>query len=110
MRWFKITLQNTQLEQKATLDVSEDNSILDAAKEVGLNLPLPCRTGSCDACVGRLLTGAVDQTEQVFLDDAQIAEGYAMLCCSYALSDCTIAIDWENGVLENSYRFTAVDN
>ena len=33
-----------------------------------------------------------------------------MLCCAYALSDCTIAIDWESGVLENSYRFIATDN
>ena len=108
MRWFRITLQNNRLGQRATLNVQEDNSILDEAKEVGLNFPIPCRTGTCDGCVGKLLAGNLDQTDQSFLDDAQITEGYALLCCAYPLSDCTIDIDWEGGVLENNY--IAVNN
>lgn len=104
MRWFKVTLQNDRLGQKTILDVSEDSFILDAAKEMGLNFPMPCRTSTCDACVGRLLTGNLDQTEQSLLDDVQIADGYALLCRACALSDCTITIDWESGILENSYQ------
>ncbi|MGD1951162.1 MAG: 2Fe-2S iron-sulfur cluster-binding protein [Leptolyngbyaceae cyanobacterium] len=110
MHWFKVTLQNNRLGQETTLDVSEDSSILDAAKEVGLNFPMPCRTGTCDACVGKLLAGALDQTEQSLLDDAQIAEGCALLCRAYALSDCTIATDWDNGVLEHNYQFIVSEN
>ncbi|MGD1857190.1 MAG: 2Fe-2S iron-sulfur cluster-binding protein [Leptolyngbyaceae cyanobacterium] len=103
----KVTLQNNRLEQKTTLDVAEDHSVLDAAKEIGLNLPIPCRTGTCDACVGKLLSGDLDQTDQSLLDDAQIADGYVLLCRAYALSDCTIAIDWESGVLEQCYQLSA---
>ena len=101
MHTFKVTLQNERLGQTTTIEASEDNSILDAAKEIGLNFPLPCRTGTCNACVGKLLMGDLDQAEQSFLDDAQIAEGYALLCHSYALSDCTINTDWEGGILEH---------
>ncbi|MDV3349025.1 ferredoxin [Leptolyngbyaceae cyanobacterium CCMR0082] len=108
MHWYNVTLQNDRLGQKTTLKASEDHSILDAAKEMGLNLPLPCRTGMCDACVGKLLIGDLDQTEQSLLDDAQIAEGGVLLCRAYALSDCTIAIDWEGGVLEQNYPFIAI--
>ncbi|ESA37429.1 ferredoxin [Leptolyngbya sp. Heron Island J] len=104
MHTFQITLQNSRLNQQTLLEVAEDNSILDAAKEMGLNLPMPCRTGTCYACVGKLLMGALDQTEQLLLDDAQIADGYALLCQAYALSDCTIAIDWESGILEQHYQ------
>ena len=107
MHKMKVTLQNNRLEQKTTLDVAEDHSVLDAAKEIGLNLPIPCRTGTCDACVGKLLSGDLDQTDQSLLDDAQIADGYVLFCRAYALSDCTIAIDWESGVLEQCYQLSA---
>ncbi|MEO0868762.1 MAG: 2Fe-2S iron-sulfur cluster-binding protein [Cyanobacteria bacterium J06642_11] len=110
MHSFKVTFQNNRLAQTALVNVSEDNSVLDAAKEMGLNFPMPCRTGNCDACVGRLLVGELDQTEQSLLDDAQIANGYALLCRAYALSDCTIDVDWEGGLLENSDHFVTSDS
>ncbi|MEM6256080.1 MAG: 2Fe-2S iron-sulfur cluster-binding protein [Cyanobacteria bacterium P01_D01_bin.156] len=109
MRWFKVTFQNSRLDQKTTVNVAEDDSVLDAAKEKGLNFPMPCRTGNCDACVGRLLVGNLDQTEQSLLDDAQIADGHALLCRSYALSDCTIAVDWDGGLLEQNEHFFFLD-
>lgn len=102
MHSFKVTFQNNRLSQTTIVEVSEDNSVLDATKEIGLNFPMPCRTASCDACVGRLLIGELDQTEQSLLDDAQIADGHTLLCCAYALSDCTIDVDWESGLLENN--------
>ena len=99
---YQVTLQNDRLDQTTIIEVPDDYSILDAAKEIGLNFPIPCRTGTCDACIGKLLIGALDQAEQSFLDDTQIAEGYALLCHSYARSDCTINTDWDGGILEHN--------
>jgi ferredoxin len=37
-----------------------------------------------------LVSGSVDQADQSFLDDEQMAQGYALLCVSYPTADCTI--------------------
>lgn len=42
------------------------------------------------APVCQVLKGSLDQSDQAFLDDAQMEEGYCLLCVSYPTSDLTI--------------------
>ncbi|MDA1106846.1 MAG: CDP-6-deoxy-delta-3,4-glucoseen reductase [Proteobacteria bacterium] len=75
-----------------TVDAHE--TILDAALRHGLSLPYGCRGGACGACKSRLITGEVDygMPQPAALSNAEIAQGYALMCQSRPLSDVTVEV------------------
>jgi ferredoxin len=81
-----------------TLTVSEDQTILSAADEAGLELPSSCNAGVCTTCAAQVMAGTVEQGDGMGVSPDLQAQGYALLCVAYPRSDLKIETEKEDRV------------
>lgn len=80
-----------------TIEVEEDQTILDAALRAGVWLPHACCHGLCATCKIQVLEGEVDHGEasSFALMDFERDEGKTLACCARLQSDVVIEVEIE---------------
>lgn len=72
------------------IDCGAAETILEAAGRQGLSIASACRMGFCGSCRIRKREGDVQIDHSGGINEADIADGYILACCSYARSDMVI--------------------
>ncbi|MDB5281921.1 MAG: ferredoxin, partial [Bacteroidota bacterium] len=67
-------------------EVSEKETILEAALDAGLDPPYSCMVAACCTCRAKLISGKVEMDDRESLTDAEISKGYVLTCQSHPKS------------------------
>ncbi|MBQ4821071.1 ferredoxin--NADP reductase [Aquimarina sp. MMG016] len=73
--------------QKHTLDIGGDKTILQAAMANNIMLPYSCRSGMCSSCKAKCISGTVKMIDGHLLSEEEVAEGHILTCISFPTSD-----------------------
>lgn len=89
--------------QTYTIDVPENQTILNAAFAQGIELPTSCGAGVCTTCAAQILEGSVDQTGGMGVSPELQNQGFALLCVAYPRSNLKIETEKEDIVYKQQF-------
>jgi len=72
------------------VNVSANQTILEAAEEAGIYPDYSCMAGVCGSCSSQLMSGDVHAPNAMALDADDLQKGLFLPCCSYARSDLEV--------------------
>jgi len=75
------------------LVVGENQSILQAALQNGIQLPYSCRNGICSACTALCKSGGVEMVKNDVLTDLDLSQGWVLTCTGHPVKD-DVVIDF----------------
>ncbi|MBC7972282.1 MAG: 2Fe-2S iron-sulfur cluster binding domain-containing protein [Verrucomicrobia bacterium] len=85
---------------KYTIQVPEEQTVLDAAQASGLSLPNSCNAGICTTCAAQITEGTVEQSDAMGVSAELREQGYALLCVAYPRSDLKVETEKEDTVYQ----------
>jgi len=82
-------------DEETTFEMSQKQTLLEAALKQGLDVPYSCQGGICSSCICRITEGAADMKKNQILTDLEVAEGLTLACQAYPTT-ATIKIDFDD--------------
>jgi len=77
-----------------TIELANNETILDQAEEEGMDLPYACRQGQCVSCAGKVADGPagdfIEHSEQETLSEDEMDDGYMLTCVAYPMAEFTV--------------------
>jgi 2Fe-2S type ferredoxin len=77
-----------------TIEVKENETLLEAGEDEGWDLPYACREGQCISCGGRITNGPaedyVEHHTNGMLGEPELEDGYTLTCVAYPIADLSL--------------------
>ncbi|WP_336345305.1 2Fe-2S iron-sulfur cluster-binding protein [Halalkalicoccus ordinarius] len=77
-----------------TIEVANNETLLEAGEDEGWDLPYACRQGQCVSCGGQIADGPsedfVEHDNQQMLDENELEDGYTLTCVAYPRGEFTL--------------------
>jgi ring-1,2-phenylacetyl-CoA epoxidase subunit PaaE len=80
---------------QATFEMSQKQTLLEAALKQGLDAPYSCQGGICSSCLARITIGTAEMKKNSILTDSEIAEGLVLTCQAHPTSS-EIFVDYDD--------------
>ena len=78
-----------------TFEMSQKQTVLEAALKQGIDAPYSCQGGICSSCLARITNGTAEMKKNSILTDGEIAEGLILTCQAHPTS-AEIYIDYDD--------------
>ena len=82
-------------EEETTFEMSQKQTILEAALKQGVDAPYSCQGGICSSCLARITSGTAEMKKNSILTDSEIAEGLVLTCQAHPTSE-SIYVDYDD--------------
>lgn len=76
-------------------NMSQEQSILEAALKQDIDAPYSCQGGICSSCIARLTEGEAKMRQNNILTDSEVAEGLILTCQAHPTS-ATVVVDYDD--------------
>lgn len=82
-------------EETYYISVKENESILTAALEAGIDAPYSCQGGICATCMAKIEDGEVKMIKNTILTNSEISDGFILTCQSHPVTQ-SITINYDD--------------
>jgi len=82
-------------DEESTFEMSQKQSILEAALDEDIDAPYSCQGGICSSCIARITEGEATMSQNNILSDSELAEGLILTCQAHPTTP-TISIDFDD--------------
>jgi ring-1,2-phenylacetyl-CoA epoxidase subunit PaaE len=82
-------------DEETTFEMSQKQTVLEAALKQGIDAPYSCQGGICSSCLARITSGSAEMKKNSILTDGEIAEGLILTCQAHPTSP-EIYVDYDD--------------
>ncbi|HEX8269296.1 MAG TPA: ferredoxin--NADP reductase [Flavobacterium sp.] len=82
-------------DEETTFEMSQKQTVLDAALKQGIDAPYSCQGGICSSCLARIISGTAEMKKNAILTDGEIAQGLILTCQAHPTS-AELYVDYDD--------------